>query len=74
MSTCPEVVVATHSGMKVFAMSMVTNKCVIDYEDLQLANHEEVLDVGKSRSGKLQEFIKELVRLIAANGAKNQVW
>lgn len=64
MSTCPEVVVAVNAGMKVFAMSMVTNKCVMDYDDLQSANHEEVLDVGKTRSGQLQEFVKELVKLL----------
>lgn len=62
---------ARHSSMKVFAMSMVTNKCVMDYEDLQLANHEEVLDVGKTRSAQLQEFVKELVRLLTNHGAKN---
>ena len=37
-----QVVVARHCGIKVFAFSLVTNKCIIEYETEAEANHEEV--------------------------------
>lgn len=36
MSTVHEVITARHCDMKVFAFSLITNKCVTDYD-----NHEE---------------------------------
>ena len=31
MSTIPETIVAHHCGMKVFACSLITNTCVVEY-------------------------------------------
>ncbi|XP_069956586.1 purine nucleoside phosphorylase isoform X2 [Cherax quadricarinatus] len=45
MSTVPEVVVARHCGMKVFAFSLITNQCIMQYDTDATANHEEVLYV-----------------------------
>ena len=42
MSTVPEVVVARHCGLKVFAFSLITNSCITEYETDESANHEEV--------------------------------
>ena len=33
MSTIPEVLVASHCGIRVFAFSLVTNECVIEEEE-----------------------------------------
>ncbi|CAG2182091.1 unnamed protein product, partial [Oppiella nova] len=41
MSTAHEVTVAHHCGLKVFGMSLITNKCISDYESKEAANHEE---------------------------------
>ncbi|KAB7508138.1 Purine nucleoside phosphorylase [Armadillidium nasatum] len=45
MSTVPEVVVARHCGIDVFAFSLITNKCIIDYETTDKANHDEIFSV-----------------------------
>ncbi|XP_013408736.1 purine nucleoside phosphorylase [Lingula anatina] len=61
MSTCPEVVTARHCGMRVFGMSLITNVCVMDYEDDRVPNHEEVLETGKMRAGDMELLIRRLV-------------
>ncbi|XP_077982112.1 purine nucleoside phosphorylase-like [Glandiceps talaboti] len=62
MSTCPEVVVARHSGMKVLGMSLVTNKCILDYEDTAQPNHEEVLETGRLRAADMQNLVSAFVK------------
>ncbi|XP_067937831.1 purine nucleoside phosphorylase-like [Watersipora subatra] len=64
MSTCPETVVASHCGIQVFGMSLVTNECVVDYESEKSANHAEVLEAGDARSKDVQNFIIKLVGLL----------
>uniref|UniRef100_M3XGW4 Purine nucleoside phosphorylase n=1 Tax=Latimeria chalumnae TaxID=7897 RepID=M3XGW4_LATCH len=46
MSTVHEVIVARHCGMRIFALSLITNKAVMDYDSEERANHEEVLLAG----------------------------
>jgi len=64
MSTVPEVVVAKHMGLRVLGISLVTNKCIMDYDTNQAPNHAEVLEVGRQRSqcilNIVTTFIKEL--------------
>merc|ERR1712235_37409 len=51
MSTVHEVIVARHCGMKVFALSLITNQAVMDYDSRGgKANHDEVLETGKLRA------------------------
>lgn len=61
MSTVPEVLVATHCGMTVFGLSLITNKCIMEYDSQNFANHEEVLDTGKKRAKDMQRLISEMV-------------
>ena len=42
MSTIPETIVAHQCGMKVFACSLITNMCVVEYGTDIETNHEEV--------------------------------
>ena len=42
MSTIPEVLVANHCGIRVFAFSLITNECIID------ENEDEGIGHGKS--------------------------
>ncbi|GAA35173.2 purine nucleoside phosphorylase [Clonorchis sinensis] len=62
MSTVPEVVVARHCGMKVFAVSLITNISVMDYGTKQAANHDEVLEVATKRTELLQRLFEELIK------------
>jgi purine-nucleoside phosphorylase len=64
MSTTSEVIVACQSEMKVFAFSLITNKCVTQYEDAE-ANHEEVVQTGRDCEAILRTFVSRIVRHIA---------
>ena len=64
MSTVHEVIVASHSGMTVFAMGLISNKCVTSYDTEEFANHQEVMETGKSREKTLQEFVSRMIQHI----------
>ncbi|XP_060693827.1 purine nucleoside phosphorylase 6 isoform X1 [Hemiscyllium ocellatum] len=64
MSTVPEVILARHCGLRVFGISLITNKVVTDYSSQQKANHEEVLQTSKDRAEALQRLISHLVAKI----------
>lgn len=64
MSTVHEVITAVHCDLKVFAFSLITNECIMDYEDEGNPNHEEVIDVGKVRENVLKNFVKKIVEYI----------
>jgi len=55
MSTVPEVIVAVHSGMRVFGLSVVTDMCLPD--TLKPANVEEIIAVAKSAEPKLRSLV-----------------
>ncbi|XP_077059545.1 purine nucleoside phosphorylase 4a isoform X1 [Siphateles boraxobius] len=67
MSTAPEVLVASHCGMRVFGLSLITNKVVKSYEDNETVNHEAVLEVSKMRSETLQVLVTELISRMDIN-------
>lgn len=59
MSTVPEVIVAIHSGMKVFGASIVTDLGIRD--ELNKITHEEVLAAANEAAPKLARLVAELV-------------
>ncbi|KRF77583.1 uncharacterized protein Dvir_GJ16051, isoform D [Drosophila virilis] len=63
MSTVHEVITARHCDMKVFAFSLITNKCSIEYSDKKddEANHEEVMAVAKNRQKACCELVSRLI-------------
>ena len=59
MSTAPEVIVANHMGMRVLAISCVTNMAAGILP--QKINHEEVLETGRQVRDTLVRFLKALL-------------
>uniref|UniRef100_A0A668A4K9 purine-nucleoside phosphorylase n=1 Tax=Myripristis murdjan TaxID=586833 RepID=A0A668A4K9_9TELE len=61
MSTVPEVTVAKHCGLRVFGLSLITNKVSLDYSREEKVNHEEVLQISKMRAEVLQKVVTTLI-------------
>uniref|UniRef100_A0A8C8JKX2 Purine nucleoside phosphorylase n=1 Tax=Oncorhynchus tshawytscha TaxID=74940 RepID=A0A8C8JKX2_ONCTS len=61
MSTAHEVIAARHCGMRVFALSLITNRAVMDYDSEEKANHEEVLETGQHRAIQLEKLISTMM-------------
>jgi purine-nucleoside phosphorylase len=65
MSTVPEVIVARHCGMKVLAISCVTNMAAgISQRPI---THAEVLEIGEQVRGQFVGLLKSLVPRMAAS-------
>ena len=60
MSTVPEVIVAKHMGMKIFALSMVTDKG-FPKAAIKEITHEEVLEIARHSAPKMQLIVEEVV-------------
>ncbi|WP_298713805.1 purine-nucleoside phosphorylase [Chitinophaga sp.] len=60
MSTVPEVIVAIHSGLRVFAMSVITDLGIREEENV--ITHEEVLAAAKTAEPHLTYIFSELAR------------
>ncbi|XP_078275424.1 purine nucleoside phosphorylase-like [Rhinoraja longicauda] len=61
MSTVPEVTVARHCGLRVFGLSLITNKVTKEYNSAEAVDHNAVLSIGKMRAEVVQRLIMELV-------------
>jgi purine-nucleoside phosphorylase len=62
MSTVPEVIVAKHSGMDCFGISIVTDLGVEGR--VETVSHEEVQHIARQQEPKMSLIVKELVRKI----------
>lgn len=60
MSTVQEVIVARHSGLQVFAMSVITDIGI--REEMNTITHEEVLQAAREAEPKLTKIFTELVK------------
>lgn len=61
MSTVAEAVVGRHMGMKVFGISLITDKCFLDYNNAKVTTHEEVLAIGQKRAQDLQNLALKIL-------------
>lgn len=59
MSTVPEVIVARHGGMEVFAVSVITDLGVEGF--VEKVSHEEVQKAAQGAQPRMMEIMKELV-------------
>jgi purine-nucleoside phosphorylase len=68
MSTVPEVIVARQMGIKVLAISCVTNMAtgILD----QPIHHEEVLETGRKIADQFKALVREMVPQIATDVTK----
>lgn len=64
MSTVPEVIVAVHCGLEIFAISVVTDKG-FPPEELEPVTLEEVVAVALATEPKMTAVIKELIGEVA---------
>ncbi|PIQ81975.1 MAG: purine-nucleoside phosphorylase [Candidatus Omnitrophica bacterium CG11_big_fil_rev_8_21_14_0_20_64_10] len=62
MSTVPEVLAAVHGGMKVFAVSGITDRC--DPDHLEPVSIEKILEVAAEITPKMTQLVTELVRAL----------
>jgi purine-nucleoside phosphorylase len=56
-----EVITARHCDMRVFAFSLITNKCETEYEAHGETNHEDVVNIGLRRQDLLTKFVSLMV-------------
>ena len=59
MSTIQEVIAAVHAGMKIFAMSIISNMGIRDEENE--VTHEEVLSAANAAEPKMTAIFKQLI-------------
>lgn len=59
MSTVPEVIVANHMGLPVFAVSVITDEGFLD--ELEVVSVEEIIKVAEGAEPKMTLILKELL-------------
>ncbi|MBN8592454.1 MAG: purine-nucleoside phosphorylase [Anaerolineae bacterium] len=64
MSTVHEVLVARHAGMRVMAISGITNEGIDDPDTTLETNHEEVLEAGKVLVPRLTAVLRGMLRAL----------
>ena len=64
MSTVPEVIVAKHSDLPVFVLSVVSNKCY-PIEEITETTIEEVIHLAKAAEPKMRLIVKALLEELA---------
>jgi purine-nucleoside phosphorylase len=62
MSTVPEVIVANHMSLPVFAISVLTDECFPD--DLQPVSVEEIIKIAMAAEPNMTLILKELIRTL----------
>jgi purine-nucleoside phosphorylase len=62
MSTVPEVIVAKHSGMEVFGISIISDLGIEGH--VEKVSHEEVLRVAKEKEPQISLIVRELIKKI----------
>ena len=64
MSTAPEVVVARHGGMRVLAISGISNLVRMEPDPSSLTTHQEVLETGKIITPRLLALLRGVLQAL----------
>jgi purine-nucleoside phosphorylase len=64
MSTVHEVLAARHAGMRVLAISGITNECIDSVDAAMDTSHQEVLDAGMVLVPRLTAILRGVVRAL----------
>ncbi len=67
MSTTHETIVAHHCGLKVLAISLVTNREILENDREEEANHEEVLQTGIMRAETMTSLITRILSSMSSS-------
>ena len=62
MSTVPEVIVARHSGLSVFALSVVSNQCY-PIESIVETTLADVIEVVEKAEPNMRLILEELLKI-----------
>jgi purine-nucleoside phosphorylase len=68
MSTVPEVLVARHSGLRIFVVSVVSNKSY-PIEAIRETTHEDVIATVKTAEAKLALVVQEMLRKLSTQAS-----
>lgn len=55
---------ARHCDLKVFAFSLITNKCETEYDEGDDVNHEDVVSIGLRKQAQITKFVMRMVEKI----------
>ena len=72
MSTIPEVLVAHHCGIRVFAFSLITNVCIFQEDSDEKTNHEDVISTANQSQDQLKDFVSKIIIGIDGTQTANQ--
>jgi purine-nucleoside phosphorylase len=64
MSTIPEVIVARHSDIPVFGMSVVTNEAHDDYAEDFFNDADDVVDAANAAADNMTVLFTEIIRAL----------
>lgn len=72
MSTVPEVIVARHAGMKVMALSTVTDECLPDA--LKPADIREIIEAAQSAEPRLVTLVTGVLSRLSSGRPARDLW
>jgi purine-nucleoside phosphorylase len=62
MSVAQEAIVAGYCGIKLFALALITNMVVLDYDSEIIPNHQEVMEVANKKAKEIEEVVIKFVK------------